>query len=211
MSLQRRYLEGHIREDLDRRMVFVGGPRQVGKTTLARLVGEGFGATSYLNWDHRPHRQAMLQGHWPPGTDLLILGEIHKWPRWKGLVKGLWDTRPSGERIIVTGSSRLDIFRPGGDSLLGRYRYYRLHPFSLGELNDPALLRHAAGPARLPGPQHRRPGGACPPVSHVPRLSDGPQCPAEEKDEAWKSPARQRKVTATSPRWPSRTIGSSPC
>ena len=137
MPLQRRYLEAHIRGDLDRRMVFVGGPRQVGKTTLARLVGEGFRETTYRNWDHRPHRQALLDGHWPPGVDLLILDEIHKWPRWKGLVKGLWDTRPSGERIIVTGSSRLDIFRRGGDSLLGRYRYYRLHPFSLAELNDP--------------------------------------------------------------------------
>lgn len=137
MSIHRRYLEGPVAEDLDRRMVFVGGPRQVGKTTLARLVGEKFETSTYLNWDNRDHRRALLEGRWPPETDLLVFDEIHKYPRWKGLVKGLWDTRPSEERIMVTGSSRLDIFRRGGDSLLGRYRYYRLHPFSLAELNDP--------------------------------------------------------------------------
>ena len=144
-------------------MVFVGGPRQVGKTTLARLVGEGFGAATYLSRDHRPHRRALLDGHWPPGTDLLILGEIHKWPR---LVRGLWDTRPSGERIIVTGSSRLDIYRRGGDSLLGRYRYYRLHPFSPGRAErtrrSPLSLSHRAAP---PGPRSGRP-----PPGHPPRL-----------------------------------------
>lgn len=138
MPFQHRYLESHIAEDLDQRMVFVGGPRQVGKTTLARLVGEDFKTTTYLNWDNRSHRRALLDGHWPPETDLLIFDEIHKYPRWKGLVKGLWDTRPSDQRIMVTGSSRLDIFRRGGDSLLGRYRYYRLHPFSLRELNAPS-------------------------------------------------------------------------
>ena len=148
MPFQRRYLESHIAEDLDQRMVFVGGPRQVGKTTLARLVGEDFKATTYLNWDNRAHRRALLDGHWPPETDFLIFDEIHKYPRWKGLVKGLWDTRPSDQRIMVTGSSRLDIFRRGGDSLLGRYRYYRLHPFSLRELNAP-------GAAMSPFPTER--------------------------------------------------------
>ena len=108
----------------------------------ARLRWRGWSArifrtTTYLNWDNRAHRRALLDEHWPPETDLLIFDEIHKYPRWKGLVKGLWDTRPSDQRIIVTGSSRLDIFRRGGDSLLGRYRYYRLHPFSLRELNAP--------------------------------------------------------------------------
>ena len=137
MPFQRRYLESHIAGDLDQRMVFVGGPRQVGKTTMARLVGEDFRTTTYLNWDNRAHRRALLEGNWPPEADFLIFDEIHKYPRWKGLVKGLWDTRPSGQRIMVTGSSRLDIFRRGGDSLLGRYRYYRLHPFSLSELNAP--------------------------------------------------------------------------
>ena len=66
MPFQRRYLESHIAEDLDQRMVFVGGPRQVGKTTLARLVGEDFKATTYLNWDNRAHRRALLDGALAP-------------------------------------------------------------------------------------------------------------------------------------------------
>lgn len=38
--------------------------------------------------------------------------------------------------ILVTGSARLDYYRKGGDSLQGRYHYYRLHPFSLRELDS---------------------------------------------------------------------------
>ena len=117
-------------------MVFIGGPRQVGKTTLAHLVGLNFDHPVYLNWDSRSHRRVILDEQWPPETDLLIFDELHKHARWKSHVKGVWDTRQRDERVIVTGSSRLDLFRRGGDSLLGRYHYYRLHPFSLRELCD---------------------------------------------------------------------------
>ncbi|MBI2502603.1 MAG: ATP-binding protein [Candidatus Latescibacteria bacterium] len=129
-----RYLEDAIRDDLQHRMVFIGGPRQVGKTTLARMLGERFAHSAYLNWDNRAHRQLILKGQWQPEAELLVFDELHKYDRWKSLVKGIWDTRQRGERIIVTGSSRLDVFRRQGDSLLGRYRYYRLHPFSLREI-----------------------------------------------------------------------------
>jgi len=131
---RKRYVEPAIQEDLTTRMVFLGGPRQVGKTTLARMIGQRCQAPRYLNWDSREHRKSILEQHWKPETDLLILDELHKYPRWKSLVKGLWDTRTHGEKILVTGSSRMDIFRRGGDSLLGRYHHYRLHPFSLSEL-----------------------------------------------------------------------------
>ena len=114
-------------------MVFIGGPRQVGKTILAREIAKGWKTTSYFNWDQRNHRQFILQEQWPPETELIVFDEIHKFPRWKTYIKGLWDTRRYGERIIVTGSSRLDIYRRGGDSLLGRYHYYRLHPFWVGK------------------------------------------------------------------------------
>lgn len=133
-----RYLEKSISGDLDHKMVFIGGPRQVGKTTLARMIASRCRHPAYFNWDSRPHRLALLREQWAPETDLLVLDELHKYPRWKSFVKGIWDTRRHGERIIVTGSSRLDIFRRGGDSLLGRYHYYRLHPFSLRELEAPA-------------------------------------------------------------------------
>jgi predicted AAA+ superfamily ATPase len=129
-----RLLENAIREDLPGKMVFIGGPRQVGKTTLARKLAREHGPEAYFNWDSAAHRRALLAGAWPADAATIVLDEIHKYARWKTLVKGLWDTRRRDERVIVTGSSRLDIFRRGGDSLLGRYHYHRLHPFSLREL-----------------------------------------------------------------------------
>lgn len=131
-----RYLEELVREDLRSKMVFIGGPRQVGKTTLARTLAGEAKAPLYLNWDSKPHRRRILRQEWTPETDFLLFDELHKYPKWKQLVKGIWDTRERGERILVTGSSRLDVYRRGGDSLLGRYHYYRLHPFSLREVNS---------------------------------------------------------------------------
>jgi uncharacterized protein len=130
-----RYLERFIREDLENRMVLLGGPRQVGKTTLARQCARESSASRHVNWDNRSQRLGLLRGDWPADTDFLILDELHKYAKWKTLVKGFWDTRPPGRRILVTGSSRLDLYRRGGDSLLGRYRYYRLHPFTAAELS----------------------------------------------------------------------------
>ena len=145
MVVLKRYLEGPIREDLDHKMVFVGGPRQVGKTTLAREIARGFRTSSYFNWDSRGQRQAVLGQRWPPGTELVILDEIHKYPRWKNFIKGVWDTRRYAERLIVTGSSRLDVYRFGGDSLMGRYHHYRLHPFTAREMDNPTAPATTGG------------------------------------------------------------------
>jgi predicted AAA+ superfamily ATPase len=130
-----RYLESTVREDIEKKMVFIGGPRQVGKTIFARIISSNFRSPAYLNWDSRTHRHLILKEQWSPDTDLLVFDELHKYPKWKQWIKGIWDTRRHNERIIVTGSSRMDIFRRGGDSLLGRYHYYRLHPFSLREIS----------------------------------------------------------------------------
>ena len=132
-----RYLERAVRNALARKMVFVGGPRQVGKTTFALgLLGPGADEThpAYLSWDHPAVRPALRRAELPPGQPLLLLDEIHKYARWRNLLKGIYDTERSRRRILVTGSARLDHYRKGGDSLVGRYRYFRLHPFSLREL-----------------------------------------------------------------------------
>lgn len=126
-----RYLAPAVREDLARKMVFLGGARQVGKTTLAKtLLGGGPG---YLTWDAAEDRERILSRELP-ASDLWIFGELHKYRSWRGYLKGLYDKRADGQRILVTGSARLDLYRHGGDSLQGRYHYLRLHPLSAAEL-----------------------------------------------------------------------------
>jgi hypothetical protein len=118
-------------------MVFIGGPRQVGKTTLAReLISNHFSNTGYYNWDNREDRRHIMQSLWPGDAELIILDEIHKYKKWKNLVKGEYDKLKDKYRFLVTGSARLDLYRKGGDSMLGRYRYFRLHPFTMAELLD---------------------------------------------------------------------------
>jgi uncharacterized protein len=133
-----RYLESAVSDALKRKMVFVGGPRQVGKTTFALgFLGARADEThhAYLNWDHPAIPPRLRKAELPPGESLLLLDEIHKYGKWRNLLKGIYDTEKSRRRILVTGSARLDYYRKGGDSLAGRYRYFRLHPFSLRELN----------------------------------------------------------------------------
>ncbi len=132
----KRYLEKYILEDLKEKMVFIAGPRQVGKTTLALKIGEEFfpAKYSYFNWDNREDRKIILSGTFRADKTLLIFDEIHKYKNWKDYLKGIYDKYKDRFKILVTGSARLDIYRKGGDSLLGRYHNYRLHPLSLREL-----------------------------------------------------------------------------
>lgn len=136
--IRERYLKRPVAEDLKHRMVFVGGPRQVGKTTFALtfLSEPTEKHPAYLNWDHLSARASLLRGELPPKEKCLVLDEIHKFARWRNLVKGFYDTNKTDRSFIITGSARLDYYSRGGDSLQGRYHYYRLHPFSLLELNS---------------------------------------------------------------------------
>ena len=135
--IKNRYLTECVVRDLYEKMVFVGGARQVGKTTFAvNIVAEKFKNSAYYNWDHRSDRKQIIKSDWPGNAELIILDEIHKYKNWKNLIKGEYDKLKHKYKFLITGSARLDIYRRGGDSLQGRYHYYRLHPFSLAELLD---------------------------------------------------------------------------
>lgn len=122
------------------KMAFVTGPRQVGKTTLSHQLLTRYSSERYFNWDDVEFKRLWIKDpkQFVPEIvgekTLVVFDEIHKAPRWKTYLKGLYDTRRMHAHILVTGSARLDVFRRGGDSLLGRYFLFRMHPFSLGEL-----------------------------------------------------------------------------
>ncbi len=128
-----RYIESAVTSDLESKMVFVAGPRQVGKTTMARRILSARKDGAYFNWDSREDRREIKAARWPGGPALVALDEIHKWSRWKGWLKGEFDKHRGRLQFLVTGSARLDVYRRGGDSLQGRYHHYRLHPFSCAE------------------------------------------------------------------------------
>lgn len=135
--VKNRYLTESVFDDLHEKMVFVGGARQVGKTTFAvRIIGQKFKKAAYYNWDNRSDRKKIIQSDWPGDAELIILDEIHKLKNWKNLIKGEYDKLKDRYKFLITGSSRLDVYRRGGDSLQGRYHYYRLHPFSLAEFQN---------------------------------------------------------------------------
>lgn len=132
-----RYLFESVKDDLREKMVFVGGARQVGKTTFALSylqppVPEN---RAYLNWDNTSAHRSLIRGELPAKQKLIVLDEIHKYARWRNLVKGFYDTYRGGTAFLITGSARLDFYRRGGDSLQGRYHYYHLHPFSPREIS----------------------------------------------------------------------------
>jgi len=128
----KRYLTTQIIHDLEKKMVFVAGPRQVGKTTLAKSIMKD--ETGYLNWDIAEHRESILKRELPP-TDFLVFDEIHKYRSWRNYLKGLYDKNPGHIKILVTGSAKLDFYRFGGDSLQGRYHLLRLYPLTCAELD----------------------------------------------------------------------------
>ncbi len=128
----KRYLDARVKADLAKKMVFLVGPRQVGKTTMSHdLVSERGG--QYLNYDVSADRGLIVNQLWSARAPLVVFDEIHKMPDWKAWLKGVVDGRPAGQQILVTGSARLDTFRQSGESLAGRFFALRLHPISVRE------------------------------------------------------------------------------
>ncbi len=141
MAFRTRLYDHMLREHFarHRQMALVSGPRQVGKTTTCRALG-----SSYLNWDSTDDRRVVLRGpnevaqhlgleQLREQAPLVVFDELHKYSKWKRFLKGFFDVYGPRVRVIVTGSSRLDITRRGSDSLMGRYFLFRMHPWSVAE------------------------------------------------------------------------------
>jgi predicted AAA+ superfamily ATPase len=132
----KRYLDDRVRHDLQKKMVILTGPRQVGKTTLSKQLLAEFPDGQYLNFDVVAHREVIQKQSWRQSAPLLVFDEIHKMPDWKSWLKGVYDGRSPGQSVLVTGSARMDTFRQAGESLAGRYFRLRLHPLSVREWCD---------------------------------------------------------------------------
>jgi predicted AAA+ superfamily ATPase len=157
--MQRLYhaiLKEHLQSN--RQMAFLPGPRQVGKTTSAKTVASP-GTNTYFNWDIQASRHHIVQGPDAVADNaglqtlqqvlpIIVFDEIHKYGKWKTFLKGFFDSYADTCRIIVTGSGRLDIYKRGGDSLMGRYFLYRMHPLSVAELLTPSLIESEIRPPR---------------------------------------------------------------
>ncbi len=125
----------------DHKMAFISGPRQCGKTTMAKAMLGEREAGAYFNWDEHEFRRTWTKS---PSQiipisakiPLVVLDEIHKAKLWKRTLKGIYDTLNKPADIMVTGSARLNVYKKGSDSLLGRYFHFRLHPFSLREMTN---------------------------------------------------------------------------
>jgi uncharacterized protein len=150
-------LEEHLSSH--RQMGFISGPRQVGKTTTSLDTSSESPLHFYFNWDNDDHRALILEGPQAvahsakldivqKSLPILVFDEIHKYKYWKRFLKGFFDTYEKKCRILVTGSARLDIYKRGGDSLMGRYFLYRLHPLSIREIIDPRLPTQEIQPPR---------------------------------------------------------------
>src|SRR5213082_1813077 len=126
-----RYLTVRLTRDLRKKMVLLAGPRQCGKTTLAKSLLDERG--QYLSWDITKDRRIIREAAWPKDASLIVLDELHKAPKWKNLLKAVADEFGNKPPVLVTGSARLDALRRTGDALTGRQYFYRLHPIDVAE------------------------------------------------------------------------------
>ena len=131
LSFFNRYLLKTLRIDLKDKILIITGPRQSGKTTLAKNL---FNQFDYLNYDNREDHKIILEKSWDRKKKYIIFDEIHKKLKWKAWIKGVYDTEGLLPGIVVTGSARMNTYKKMGDSLAGRFFHYRLHPFDIKEI-----------------------------------------------------------------------------
>jgi len=126
----------------EKSMIFLAGPRQVGKTTLSKIISRNFINNLYFNWDIPQDKTRLVENptffqeikRRDPSIPLIIFDEIHKYKDWKNYLKGVYDQYHESYQFLVSGSGRLDIYQKGGDSLAGRYFLFHLWPFTMSEL-----------------------------------------------------------------------------
>ena len=99
----KRYVDDTILADLQKKMVVLTGPRQVGKTTLSQQLMAALPGSQYLNFDVPAHRAVMLGQTWRRSAPLLVLDEVHKMPDWKAWLKGVYDGRAPGQHVREYG------------------------------------------------------------------------------------------------------------
>jgi len=135
----------------EKSMIFLAGPRQCGKTTLAKMIGKGFVNGLYFNWDIVTDKKRLVEDPYffqqlvrhDESTPLVTLDEIHKYKDWKNYLKGVYDRFHNEFQFLVSGSGRLDLYQRGGDSLAGRYYSFHLWPFTLAELGEKQVSMEA--------------------------------------------------------------------
>lgn len=129
----------------------ITGPRQSGKTTLVRGVGESLGmSVRYASADEPTLRdRGWIEEQWEAakleakeagrGGAVLVLDEVQKVPGWSETVKRLWDedTRKGNAlKVVVLGSSPLLVERGLTESLAGRFEVLRLPHWSFAEMRE---------------------------------------------------------------------------
>lgn len=154
----KRLYENLMEEHLDnnRQMLFLSGPRQVGKTTASLFVAKHHKNPCYFNWDIQEDRLLITKGadkvaeklqlNSLEAATIVVFDELHKYAKWKNFIKGFFDKYADKVKIIVTGSAKLNVYKAGGDSLMGRYFPYRLHPLSVGEIASPLIREEDIAP-----------------------------------------------------------------
>lgn len=156
MTYIERYIKNQIVRDLQKKIIILSGPRQCGKTTLSKNLKQKY---EYLNYDNLDDRSHIVKYEWDRTKELIIFDELHKMPKWKSWLKGVFDKEGSDPGILVTGSAKLDTYKKAGDSLAGRHFYFRLHPLDVKELvatgykeNPEILLKKVISVSGFPEP-----------------------------------------------------------
>ena len=124
--LQPRYLGRFLKKDIMNKILIISGPRQSGKTTLAKML---FPKYDYLNYYDSESRLQINNKQWDRRQKYIIFDEFHIKKDWKRWLKALFEKEGIPPGIVVTGSAKLEAFRKTGDSLAGCFFSYRLHPF----------------------------------------------------------------------------------